>query len=530
MHFGMFRRGLLLVASSALVMSAASAHEGFKVTLTPLGTYSTGVFDEGAAEIVAYDPGTQALFVVNGNDDTIDVLDVTDPAAISLKQQIAVVGGPNHVDVLNGVVIVGAEGEETDSVGTVQFFNAADGAAIASVEVGVLPDDFAISPDGTKIVTANEGEPSDDYSVDPEGSISIIDISGGIASLAQANVTTLGFTDFNEGGSRAAELSPDVRIYGPNASVAQDLEPEYVAISPDSSTAFVTLQENNALAIVNLADMSLTAILPLGFKDHSLEGNAIDASNEDGAINIQNWPVLGMYQPDAIKAYEADGSLYLVTANEGDTRDYDGYSEEAEVQELTLDATAFPNAADLVPEANLGKLEVTTATGDTDGDGDYDALYVPGGRSFSIWNAATGALVWDSGDALERITAETYPDDFNATNDENGSFDDRSDNKGPEPEGLAIGVIEGHVLAFIGLERIGGVMVYDITDPTAPEFVTYVNTRDFSGDAAAGTAGDLGPEGLFFIAAEGSPTGEPMLAVANEISGSTTLFQITPAS
>jgi hypothetical protein len=173
---------------------------------------------------------------------------------------------------------------------------------------------------------------------------------------------------------------------------------------------------------------------------------------------------------------------------------------------------------------------VTTATGDTDGDGEFEALYVPGGRSFAIWNAATGALVWDSGDAFERITAEAYPEDFNATNSENGSFDNRSDNKGPEPEGVAIGVIEGHMLAFIGLERISGVMVYDITDPTAPEFVTYVNTRDFSGDAEAGTAGDLGPEGVYFIAAEGSPTGEPMLAVANEISGSTTLFQIVPTS
>jgi 2',3'-cyclic-nucleotide 2'-phosphodiesterase / 3'-nucleotidase / 5'-nucleotidase len=530
MRFVFLRRVVMLVASAALVVSAASAHEDFKVTLTPLSTYTTGVFDEGAAEIVAYDPSTQALFVVNGNDDTIDVLDASDPAALSLTSQIKVVGGPNHVDVLNGVVIVAAEGEETESNGTVQFFNAADGAAIASVEVGVLPDDLAISPDGRFVVTANEGEPSDDYTVDPEGSISIIDISGGIASLTQANVTTLGFTDFNEGGSRAAELSADVRIYGPNASVAQDLEPEYVAISPDSSTAYVTLQENNALALVNLTDMSLTAILPLGFKDHSLEGNALDASNEDGAINIQNWPVFGMYQPDAVKAYDVDGTIYLLTANEGDTRDYDGYSEEAEVQELTLDAEAFPNAADLQPEAALGKLEVTNAIGDTDGDGDFDALYVPGARSFSIWNAATGALVWDSGDALERITAEMYPDDFNATNDENGSFDDRSDNKGPEPEGLALGEVEGHVLAFIGLERIGGVMVYDITDPTAPEYVTYINTRDFSGDAEAGTASDLGPEGLYFIPAESSPNGQPLLAVANEISGSTTLFQIAPAS
>ncbi|MEI2609137.1 MAG: hypothetical protein V9G20_10970 [Candidatus Promineifilaceae bacterium] len=170
-------------------------------------------------------------------------------------------------------------------------------------------------------------------------------------------------------------------------------------------------------------------------------------------------------------------------------------------------------------------MTVTTANGDTDGDDDFDALYVPGARSFSIWSA-TGQLVYDSGDALEQITATVYPDDFNSNNDENNSFDNRSDNKGPEPEALALGRIYDRVYAFVGLERMGGIMVFDVTDPMAPEFVQYVNNRDFAGDPEAGTAGDLGPEGLYYIQGNVSPNGAPILAVANEISGSTTLYGV----
>jgi hypothetical protein len=509
---------------AALVLPVAAADQ--PLTLTVVGTYATGTFDEGGAEIAAYHPASSTVYVVNGATDTIDLLNISDPAAPALAGQIDVTqygDGANSVAVFGDLLAVAIEADPAQNPGLVAFFTPA-GEFIASYEVGALPDMLTFTPDGTQVITANEGEPTDDYATDPEGSISIIDVSAGAEA---ATVTTLGFTDFNAGGSRAAELPAAVRIYGPGASVAQDLEPEYVAVAPDSSTAFVTLQENNAYAIVDLAAPAITAIRSFGFKDHSVAGNGFDGGNDDGVINIATYPVLGMYQPDGIAVYEAGGTLYLVGANEGDTRDYDGYSEEGSVGETPLDATAFPNAADLAQESSIGGLEITTATGDTDGDGDIDVMYLPGARSFSIWTPLDGALVWDSGDALERITAETYPADFNATNDENGSFDDRSDNKGPEPEGLALGSINDHVYAFVGLERIGGVMVYDITDPAAPVFVTYVNNRDFGGDAEAGTAGDLGPEGLLFIPAAQSPTGFDLLVVTNEISGSTTLYQVS---
>jgi len=273
-----------------------------------------------------------------------------------------------------------------------------------------------------------------------------------------------------------------------------------------------------------------------------LFSNGLDASDRDGPsngprINIHRWPVLGMYQPDAIAAFSYNPSrrnsgatqTMLVLANEGDIREYGGAGglvESVRVgsDSVTLDPTAFPNAAALKANSALGRLNITKTLGDLDDDGDYDALYAFGARSFSIRTAA-GALVWDSGDDLERITAAALPANFNASNT-NNDLDNRSDDKGPEPEGLVVGKAFGRTYVFVGLERIGGVVVYDITDPYAPAWVTYANHRDFTQAPASGLAGDLGPEGLVFVRAEDSPNGMPLLIVANEISGTTTVFQI----
>jgi hypothetical protein len=246
------------------------------------------------------------------------------------------------------------------------------------------------------------------------------------------------------------------------------------------------------------------------------QSNGLDASDKDGGINIQPWPVLGMYQPDAIASFSINHQTYLITANEGDARDYDGFSEEERIKDLTLDPTAFPKAADLQNDANLGRLTVTSTLGDPDGDGDFDQLYAFGGRSFSIWKA-DGSVVFDSGDQLEQITASLVPALFNSDDGDPEKFDTRSDNKGPEPEGVTTGVIGGRTYAFIGLERTGGVMVYDITNPNRPAFVDY-----------ATTTGDVAPEGLTFVAADHSPTCKPLLIVSNEVSGTTTFYEIAP--
>ena len=908
-----------------------------------LSTYETGLFDESAAEIIAHDPNTQRVFVVNANSATIDVLDISDPSNPTRENQIDLSSfgaGANSVAVNeSGIVAVAVEANTKQDPGTVVFFNV-DGETLGQVNVGALPDMLTFTSDGTKVLVANEGEPNDDYTNDPEGSISIIDISDGVNSLTQANVSTANFSAFI---GREEELrSRGVRIFGPETNAAKDLEPEYIAVSPDDNTALVTLQENNAVAVLDINNATIVDILSLGVKDYSrglpnltqfefsnlpvlgttegsqdillgglsglwfegedeegnlkfvtvpdrgpngaptdvdddgenerpfalpdyqarivrftldensrdieiteqilltredgttpitglpniagvdeepvdlsgnllgydpfgadLEGivinpaddtfwtvdeyrpaiyhfntdgslinrfvpegtaalaeteaeagtfgtetlpeeysnrrrnrgfeaialdtdagilysfiqtplqnpdretsdnssvirmlginpstgeavaeyvylleksdlgsspnvdkigdavyggngkffvverdssfdptakkfifeidlkgatnlladdapslpegetleqqtaddlaavgiqavnkikvtnlpsigytagdkveglsllpdgrlavlndndfglldeeipidgtipinsapvpvvlgivdfstlsNQIDPSDKDDGLNLSNWPVFGLFQPDSIASFESNGKAYYLTANEGDSRDYDNFSEEVRVgdEEYVLDPEVFEVDA-IKDEAALGRLKVTTTEGDIDGDGDYDQIFAYGGRSFSLWDAA-GNLVFDSGDAFERITGKDFPNNFNSDNDEN-SLDTRSDDKGAEPEAITTGVLDDKTYAFIGLERIGGIMVYDVSEPTEPSFVQYINNRDFTADVETSAVGDLGPEGLKFISPEDSPNGEALLVVANEVSGTTTIYEFT---
>lgn len=254
-------------------------------------------------------------------------------------------------------------------------------------------------------------------------------------------------------------------------------------------------------------------------------GNTLDASDrdargsQDSTVRLRNWPVFGLHMPDAIAAFSVGGQTYYATANEGDDR-----GEDERIKDLVLDPTVFPNASWLQEDGHIGRLGASSIDGDLDGDNDHDRLFAYGARSFTILDAY-GNLVWDSGDMFERITARRLRKNFNATNDEN-DFDSRSDAKGPEPEAVTTGVIDGRTFAFIGLERVGGIMIFDVTQPSRPRFVDYVNNRDFNGDPELGTAGDLGPEGLAFVSRADSPIGAPLLIVANEVSGTTTAFRI----
>ncbi|MBE9007991.1 choice-of-anchor I family protein [Fortiea sp. LEGE XX443] len=490
-------------------------------TLQRVGTITSA----NGAEISAFDPGSDRLFVVAGS--TVETYSLSSTGTLALvgaltpgfTLPLGTQALPNSVAVSNGIVAVAyaIQNTTTDAqqTGQVSFYNAVDGTFLNSVAVGALPDMLTFTPDGTRVLVANEGEPNSygqTDSVDPEGSISIIDVSGGVAS---ATVTTATFTSFN---SQIDELrAAGVRITGPGATVAQDLEPEYIAISADGLTAQITLQENNAIAILDIASATITNIVPLGTKDFSLPGNGFDASDRDGGINIQNWPVSGFYQPDAIASFTANGQTYYITANEGDARDYPGFNEESRVgaASYVLDPTVFPNAASLKDNANLGRLIVTNVSGDTDGDGDFDRIEAFGARSFSIWDA-NGSQVFDSGDQFEQITATRVPTLFNSDGTA-ASFDSRSDNRGPEPEGVVVGVINNRTYAFIGLERTGDVIVYDVTNPNNPTFVQYINTPE-----------DLGTEGLTFVSATDSPTGRPLLVTTSEVSRTVTVFEVNP--
>ncbi len=546
----MIRRALL-TAVAGLVPFAPPAPAA--VSLKPIGTYATGVFfdgDKGAAEIPAYDWLTRRLFVVNAIEQQIDVLDLSNPSAPTklFDIDVSAFGTPNSVDTRIGLVAVAIEAPVKTDPGTVAFYRP-NGRFVAAVEVGALPDMLTFSPNGRLVVVANEGEPDGD--VDPQGSVSIIDLRRG---PARATVRTADFTSFD-----AQPLDPSILIAA-GKSPSVDLEPEYVTVAKHGKTAWVTLQEANAVAEVDLKSATVTALRGLGFKDHGADGNAIDASDRDNGINLCTWTNLfGMYQPDGIASFQVKGQTYLVTANEGDSREDD----ESRVSALALDGGAFPDAALWQQNQNLGRLTVNRTLGIVDGE--YESLFVYGARSFSIWTAS-GQQVFDSGDELERITSLFGPapmpplvqgppvptaptptcprlsaassappatTPFNSNSEEAPSFDTRSDNKGPEPEGVVVGEHLGRTYAFIGLERIGGIVVYDVTHPASPRFETYVNPRDFSAEyvipdepGGIATAGDLGPEGLAFIPFFLSPNGRALLVVSNEVSGTTTIYQL----
>lgn len=672
-----------------------------QIDLSVISTYETGVFDDGAAEIVSYDTTNQQLVFTSAANNEVEIVDFSDPdnlVSVATIDLSPYGGGVNSVKAFNGYFVVAVEADEKQDNGSVVFFDN-QGQFVAQIEAGALPDMVAVSKDGTKVVVANEGEPNDDWTRDPAGSITVIDISGGVASVTQANATqitfdgltldagvrifgandtlvhidddfevdSIGIDNWNSvalttnnawfydeyNGEHYAEASGyntslpnntpadawlisdpvDVRDYGFielsfvntkayyddlgggtfNALVSADydssalptvatwdtisftrspgnftatqsgtidlsaytgnvihvafhytssgsvsdscetwqiddvmlkaaygsklttnnIEPEYVAISDNSDYAYVALQENNALAIVDLMTNTIVDVVPFGAKDHSVAGMGLDPSDKDSGIKIAEHPVYGLYLPDAIAYATINGSGYVLTANEGDSRDYDAYSEEERIKDITLDATAFPNAAELQEDTVLGRLNITISMGDTDNDGEFEELYAYGARSFTIWNAADGSIVWDSGDEFEQYTAQAYPNDFNSNNDENDSFESRSDNKGPEPEAITVATLNGEPHAFIGMERMGGVFVYNIADPTAPEYVTYVNNRDFSVDAelsGGGTnpaVGDLGVEDVIVIDAAVSPDGRTFVVTSNEISGTVTVFEVT---
>jgi DNA-binding beta-propeller fold protein YncE len=466
-----------------------------------------GILDiggSGAAEISAYDPHTKKLFVVNNSsgNNRIDVLNLSDPATPSFLTSISVApygGLVNSVAVSNGRLAAAIEAIDKVSPGKAVVFSTSAYAEIAVRTVGSLPDMVCFSPDGKYILTANEGEPNNDYSIDPMGTVSIIDTRNNYS------VTTLNFSGFAPQASYL--MARGLRFFGPNASFAQDMEPEYIAVSANSNTAWVTLQENNAIAKIDLRLKKIMAIFPLGFKNFNRLRNAIDPSDQDGTIRFDTtWPVKGIYTPDAIAVHTVGNYPLLYTANEGDAREYSTFTENKRVNNasVVLDPVAFPNGATLKANSKLGRLNITTTLGDTDNDGDLDALYSPGARSFSVWNGNTGFQLYDSENDLDTRcnAAGFYPDS-------------RSDDKGAEPEGIAIGRVGHSNLLFVGMERADAIAIYDLSNPLRPVF------RQLLGNSGMtpGTGPGVGPEGILFVPADKSPNGKSLLIVSFEVDG-----------
>ncbi|MCF6377903.1 choice-of-anchor I family protein [Nocardioides KLBMP 9356] len=544
-----------LAVSAVLPLGAASAGlvaepvqysaPGAALRLDPVGTYETGVFDESAAEIVEHFAAAQRLLVVNAAQAKVEVLDAADPAAPTKLFDLQTTGVAaadgstvdagavaNSVAVReDGLGVVAVEAEDKTDDGWLVFFDAAGtGAALGAVRVGALPDMVTITPDGTRAVVANEGEPAEDYSVDPEGTVSVVSLPDSVSSPAQSAVRSAGFHAFEGAG-----LPQGIRVHGGRADagtgtpafpVSETIEPEYVAVDQQSRTAYVTLQESNGVAVVDLRSATVTDVWSVGTVDRSVV--PLDASDRDGA-NIRTYANLRTFrQPDAIAAYQVKGRTYLVTADEGDTRDWDGYSEEIRVSDLGKNG--IKPACDSVGAgagfSGLSRLKITKANGLNAAGTCYETLYGFGGRSISVFTT-DGRLVSSSGDELERLTLAAVPAFFNSDHG-TSAFDNRSDDKGPEPEGVTIGKVGGRTYVFVGLERIGGVVAYDVSDPAKPQLVTYANNRNFavSGSSDLAAAGDLGPEGLTFVAEDDSPTGRPLVVVGNEVSGTTSVFDV----
>jgi len=510
--------GFGLAGASALAAGAYS-EKSVNGRLQYLDSYSTGIQNEdgGVAEIVKYNSDNRKMYLVNGAAQSIDIVSIADvvsgtKSSLTLEKRLDAAklaadngftcGDITSVDVstVGKFIAVAFQGAEYNDNGFILILDY-DGNYIRHFEAGVQPDMIIVTKDGNLILTADEGEPREGYgmgAVDPKGSVTIVDISGGFAS---AEVSVLDFTGFDDS---IEQLLADKVLIKPDTLPSTDFEPEYIALSEDGRYAYVSLQEANAIATIDLATKEIASVKGLGFKEHSLAENALDAL-KDKAFKLETQDIWGVYMPDSIVAVSIGGTNYILTANEGDAREWNDYDN---VGSHTFDGTDYK--IDTVRNSEWLGL-------------DADKIYTFGARSFSIWNAATMELVYDSGSDFERITGELYPEYFNSSHTKT-ELDSRSGKKGPEPEEVQVARIDGRIYAFVSLERIGGVMVYDITNPAAATFYDYINVRKFDGaDIASG--GSLGPEGIDVISAANSPTGKPIVLVANEVSGIVDLFE-----
>ena len=537
MNHRMKRGACLLMAgilSVGLVPGAFAAQDGQAApTLEKIAGYSTGYSDQegGVAEIVAYSQDNQKFYLVNGREQKLDIVSLAGLSAGEAGQALALerrldvsqmIPGFSFgdltsvaVDPVHDRVAVAVQAEDYAANGAILLLNY-DGEYVAHYPAGVQPDNVVFSPDGRYVLSANEGEPRQGYEngTDPQGSVTIVDLEA--ENPTPSTVTFEAFDSQREALTQANVLLKQ----GLNPST--DFEPEYIAVDGDSATAYVSLQEANSIAVLDLASGQFTGVYSLGFKDHSQPGNALDANKEDKQANLQTENLLGVYMPDGIALYEAGGRTYLLTANEGDASEWEEYANITTVVTGTVEEDGETTDVD-VEVLDKTKLDGLPAV-------EEGTNFLLGGRSFSVYEVTDSGLtqVYDSGSDFERITAQAYPDYFNASN-KNNKLDSRSDAKGPEPESVTVNLVDGKPYAYVGLERIGGVMVYDLSDPAHPAFVEYVNTRDFTVDfPEAGTdpaQGDVSVEGMCAVPAAVSPTGEALLLTANEVSGTVAVFQ-----
>ncbi len=480
----------------------------------------SGIFNDNATRTIAFDRFNKQVYSTNQRANRIDYYDYTNPYKVTTLGSInlnAYLDKVTGVDALFGAVAVIGYGISPQSPGKLILFDD-QGSYITALTTGAYPTEVRFSPGGNLLVVSCEGTPSDDYLNDPKGVVTVVDLSVGVNNLSQSDVTQI---DFQKLDSTAYD--PLIRIFGNGGqqSPSQDLEPAGLAISSDNSTAYVSLQENNALAIIDLINKELDTVVGLGYKSHALFG--LDASDQANAIHINTYNRLyGMYQPYGLASYNSGGNTYLASANEGAARNYSGYSEVELVKNIPLDPSDFNQPWLLQNDTVLGRLNISNSIG-KNGDVVYDSIFSFGTRSFSIWDSL-GQLLWDSGEEFEQVIATAYPNNFNSVAANNNSFKGSSNRMGAEPKAITTGSVDGTLYAFITLEQMGGFFVYDLSNPSAPVFVSYELRRDFTTAANNDDKNDLAPTHIEFIGSFQSPIGIPMLMVSNAVSGSISTY------
>ncbi|HWQ78712.1 MAG TPA: choice-of-anchor I family protein [Anaerovoracaceae bacterium] len=523
--------------------TAGFADSAAALGIRELGRYSNGEADNeaegGVQEIVTYNSVNGFAYSVNGKEGILTAIDLNNQLVDGNLGVIRLEG--DDIDVSGSGIVTGfdygdmtsvavspdgtklavaLQAQEYDDPGRVAIFTCNEDGSLNFVrayETGIQPD-MVVFADNNTVLTADEGEPREGYpspDADPKGSVTVVDLTAGTATVAD-------FTAYDQSAERAALVSPGGVVLKIGADPSRDLEPEYIALAGDK--AYITLQEANAVAVLDLASKTFTGIYSTGVQDYCKIAIDLDNTSDPEDGGGQYTPryyedTYGLRMPDGITAYQAGGKTYILTANEGDSRDWPGYSNEND--EVKLTATDDTETTK--------KLRILT----TDYDGqpglsDGTKNYLFGGRSFSMFEVGANGLTlaYDSGSQFESRTAAYLPDYFNSSND-NVTKDDRSNKKGPEPEAVTIGTVGGRTYAFIALERIGGVMAYDITDPKKVSFTNYINSRDFENVDGDGIGLDDSPEGLKFIPAIESPTGGNLLLSAFEVSGDVAAYGLT---
>ncbi|RRJ64178.1 multifunctional 2',3'-cyclic-nucleotide 2'-phosphodiesterase/5'-nucleotidase/3'-nucleotidase [Paenibacillus oralis] len=521
-------------AEAALQLTVAKAAAGQEpapledtLQIRKIATYSVGTPNEdgGVAEIVKYNKDNGKFYLVNGSSEppSIDIVPLAETGTLMKEKTVDVVslaekaggftfGDLTSLDINTATKRIAAAVQEADpaKAGKILVLDY-EGNLLDEYEAGVQPDMVKYTSDGRYILTADEGEPRE-AGIDPEGSVTVVDtVEGQTRHVKFDDPSVIDDLVHIRG---MADADGMITGSGSKEDAVFDLEPEYIALSSDETTAYVSLQENNAIAAIDIGKAKVLYVRGLGFKDLNDPDNALDLI-EDQIINLENVPFKGMYMPDGIDAHTVGGKTYLFTANEGDATEWPGRTNVTKIKKLTS----------VDPDSEAGRFlqENGSRYGDVETASDMgaDGVYLYGARSFSVWDADTMQQVYDSGNDFERVTAERLPDYFNS-NHSKANFDKRSPKKGPEPEYVTVGQVGSKAFAFTGLERIGGVMVYDVTDPENPAFASYTNTRDFN----AGLNTDTGPEGLEFVPATESPTGLPLLLTANEVSGTVAVLEL----